>query len=66
MCDKCKEQAEKNTAKEITKEIDDLTLCIIDGSDEFEKGYFQAITDMKTAIKDLIKERYGVWYEENN
>ena len=54
------EQAEKDTAKEILTEIDDLTLCIIDGSNEFEKGYFQAIMDMKTAIKDLIKEHYGV------
>ena len=54
------EQAVKDTAKEILTEIDDLTLCIIDGSNEFEKGYFQAIMDMKTAIKDLIKEHYGV------
>ena len=53
-------QAVKDTAKEILTEIDDLTLCIIDGSNEFEKGYFQAIMDMKTAIKDLIKEHYGV------
>ena len=51
---------ESDTAREILAEIDDLTLCIIDGSNEFEKGYFQAIADMKTAIKDLLKEKYGV------
>lgn len=61
-CDMVK-QAVKDTAKEILTEIDDLTLCIIDGSNEFEKGYFQAIMDMKTAIKDLIKEHYGVEVE---
>ena len=51
---------ESDTAREILTEIDDLTLCIVDGSNEFEKGYFQAIADMKTAIKDLLKEKYGV------
>ena len=51
---------ENDTAREILAEIDDLTLCIIDGNNEFEKGYFQAIADMKTAIKDLLKEKYGV------
>lgn len=51
---------ESETAREILAEIDDLTICIIDGSNEFEKGYFQAIADMKTAIKDLLKEKYGV------
>lgn len=51
---------ESDTAREILAEIDDLTLFIIDGSNEFEKGYFQAIADMKTAIKDLLKEKYGV------
>ena len=54
------EVAVKDTAKEILTEIDDLTLCIIGGSNEFEKGYFQAIADMKTAIKDLLKEKYTV------
>ena len=53
-------QKESETAREILAEIDDLTLCIIGGSNEFEKGYFQAIADMKTAIKDLLKEKYGV------
>jgi biotin synthase-like enzyme len=51
---------ESDAAREILAEIDDLTLCIIDGSNEFEKGYFQAIADMKTAIKDLLKEKYEV------
>ena len=51
---------ESDTAREILAEIDDLTLCIIDGNNEFEKGYFQSIADMKTAIKDLLKEKYGV------
>lgn len=52
-----KQDIVKDTAKEIVTEIDDLTLCIIGGSNEFEKGYFQAITDMKTAVKDLLKEK---------
>jgi hypothetical protein len=51
---------ESDTAREILTGIDDLTLFIIGRSNEFEKGYFQAIADMKTAIKDLIKEKYGV------
>lgn len=55
-----KYRKESDTAREILAEIDDLTLCIIYGSNEFEKGYFQAIADMKTAIKDLFKEKYGV------
>ena len=71
LCDKClkeiviteDKQAVKDTAKEIVTDIDDLTLLIIDGSKEFEKGYFQAIADMKTAIKDLLKEKYGVEVE---
>ena len=57
------EQAVKDTAEKFAKEIDDLTLCIIDGGYEFDKGYFHAIADMKTAIKDLIKEHYGVEVE---
>jgi hypothetical protein len=51
---------ESDTAREILAEIDDLTLCIIDGNNEFEKGYFQAIADIKKAIKDLLKEKYEV------
>lgn len=57
------DEAVKDTAREILTEIDDLTLCIIGGSNEFEKGYFQAIADMKTAIKDLLKEKYTVEVE---
>ena len=57
------EKTKSDTAREILKEIDDLTLCIIYGSNEFEKGYFQAITDMKIAVKDLLKEKYGVEVE---
>lgn len=53
----------KGVAGKILTEIDDLTLCIIDGNNEFEKGYFQAIADMKTAIKDLLKEKYGAEVE---
>ena len=64
MCDKCKQQAVKDTAKEI---LNDIITGFVFGWDadneDYANGYSQALTAYDEKIKCYIKEKYGVEVE---
>lgn len=63
-CHWCRQQAEKDTAKEmLTAIIEGFVFTFKTNNEDYKNGYDQALTDYDNNLKKFFKERYGVEVE---